>query len=108
MFTKSPSGKRCAAGAAALATASAGLLLLTAPTAQALPDNCTISSGSTLSSLCTGGTGQHRIRAVLNAPDPRLPQRIVLGDWAPVGQASVAANPWGPGSVAGVWVDRAD
>ncbi|MYU26112.1 hypothetical protein [Streptomyces sp. SID8352] len=108
MFTKSPSRKRSVIGAAAVAAAAAGMMLATAPAAQAAPGNCTISSGSSLSSLCTTGTGQHRIHAVLNPLDPRLPQRIVLGNWAPVGQPSVASNPWGSGYVASVWVDRID
>ncbi|MGY3064644.1 hypothetical protein ACVWZD_008966 [Streptomyces sp. TE3672] len=108
MFMKSPSRKRVT-GAVAFAAATAGLVLAMAPVAQAAPGDCTVSSGSgTLSSLCTSGTGQHRIHAVLNPLDPRLPQRIVLGDWAPVGQASVASNPWGAGYVASVWVDRTD
>lgn len=108
MFTKSLSKKRGIAGAMAVAAATAGMLLATAPAAQAVPGDCTISSGSSLTSLCTSGTGQHRIHAVLNPLDPRLPQRIVLGNWAPVGQTSVASNPWGPGYVASVWVDRID
>ncbi|MGW1410859.1 hypothetical protein [Streptomyces sp. NPDC002403] len=108
MFTKSLSKKHGVAGAVAVAAATVGLMLATAPAAQAAPDNCTISSGSSLSSLCTSGTGQHRIHAVLNPLDPRLPQRIILGDWAPVGQTSVVSNPWGAGYVASVWVDRID
>ncbi|MFJ6015069.1 hypothetical protein [Streptomyces sp. NPDC092952] len=108
MFVKSLSRKR-ATGAVALAVAAAGLVLAVAPAAQAVPGDCTVSSGSgTLSSLCSSGTGLHRIHVVLNPLDPRLPQRIVLGDWAPVGQASVVSNPWGAGYVANVWVDRTD
>ncbi|MFF9347008.1 hypothetical protein [Streptomyces sp. NPDC014734] len=108
MFTKSLSKKRGVAGAVAVAAAAAGMTLAMAPAAQAAPGDCTISSGSSLSSLCTSGTGQHRIHAVLNPLDPRLPQRIILGDWAPVGQTSVASNPWGAGYVVNVWVDRID
>ncbi|WP_335936441.1 hypothetical protein [Streptomyces sp. PTD5-9] len=108
MFAKSPSKKRGVAGAVAVAAATAGLMLATAPAAQAAPGNCTVSSGSTLSSLCTTGTGQHRIHAVLNPLDPRLPQRIILGNWAPVGQTSVASNPWGQEYVVSVWVDYTD
>ncbi|MFE7464310.1 hypothetical protein ACFU6R_09400 [Streptomyces sp. NPDC057499] len=111
MFTKPPasSRKRAVAGAMAVAAATAGMLLATTPAAQAAPGDCTTSSGgSSVSSLCTSGTGQHRIHAVLNPLDPRLPQRIILGNWAPVGQVSVASNPWGAGYVASVWVDRVD
>ncbi|WP_424862673.1 hypothetical protein [Streptomyces sp. MMS24-I29] len=108
MFTKSLSKKRGIAGAVAVAAATAGMMLATAPAAQAVPGDCTISSGSSLSSLCASGTGQHRIHAVLNPLDPRLPQRIILGDWAPVGQTSVASNPWGTAYVVSVWVDRID
>ncbi|WP_405708703.1 MULTISPECIES: hypothetical protein [unclassified Streptomyces] len=109
MFTKSPSRKRGVAGAVAFAAATAGMMLAMAPAAQAAPGDCTISSGSSsLSSLCTTGTGQHRIHAVLNPLDPRLPQRIILGNWAPVGQTSVASNPWGAGYVASAWADRVD
>ncbi|MFF3259869.1 MULTISPECIES: hypothetical protein [unclassified Streptomyces] len=106
MFAKPLPRKRGAA--VAVAAAATGMLLATAPAAQAAPDNCTISSGSSLSSLCTSGTGQHRIHAVLNPLDPRLPQRVVLGNWAPVGQASVASNPWGAAYVVNAWVDRTD
>ncbi|MFE6668698.1 hypothetical protein ACFVFH_34690 [Streptomyces sp. NPDC057697] len=109
MFTKSLSRKHGAVGAVAVAAATAGMLLATAPAAQAAPGDCTVSSGSSsLSSVCTSGTGQHRVHAVLNPLDPRLPQRIILGNWAPVGQTSVASNPWGAGYVANVWVDRID
>ncbi|MFF2014096.1 hypothetical protein ACFVWY_34225 [Streptomyces sp. NPDC058195] len=109
MFTKSPSRQRVVAGAVALAAATAGMMLATAPAAQAAPGTCTTASGSSsLSSLCTSGTGQHRVHAVLNPLDPRLPQRIILGNWAPVGQASVASNPWGAGYVVNIWVDLAD
>ncbi|MFF3172266.1 hypothetical protein ACFVQ0_06560 [Streptomyces sp. NPDC057900] len=108
MFTKSLPRKHGLAAAVAVAAATAGLTLATAPAAQATPGNCTVSSGSSLSSLCTSGTGQHRIHAVLNPLDPRLPQRIVLGNWAPVGQTSVASNPWGAGYVVNAWVDLAD
>ncbi|MFD0340197.1 hypothetical protein ACFVH0_16155 [Streptomyces sp. NPDC127117] len=109
MFTKSPSRKRGVAGAVAVAAATAGMMLATAPAAQAAPGGCTTSSASSsLSSLCTSGTGQHRIHAVLNPLDPRLPQRIILGNWAPVGQTSVASNPWGAGYVVSVWVDLVD
>ncbi|MEU9314990.1 hypothetical protein [Streptomyces sp. NPDC048295] len=106
---KSPSRKRGFAGAVAFAAATAGMLLATAPAAQAAPGDCTVLSGSsTLSSLCTSGTGQHRIHAVLNPLDPRLPQRIILGNWAPVGQTSTASNPWGAQYVVSAWVDRVD
>ncbi|MFJ7193958.1 MULTISPECIES: hypothetical protein [unclassified Streptomyces] len=109
MFMKSPSRKRGFAGAATFAAATAGILLATAPAAQAAPGDCTVlSGGSTLSSLCTSGTGQHRIHAVLNPLDPRLPQRIILGNWAPVGQTSAASNPWGAQYVVSAWVDRVD
>lgn len=105
-------GKRSVIGTAAVAMAAVGAMLTSAPSAQAAPTNCTVSygsgAGSTISSLCTGGTGHHRIHAVLNALDPRLPQRIVLGDWAPVGQASVAANPWGPGYIQSIWSETVD
>ncbi|MEE1743766.1 MULTISPECIES: hypothetical protein [unclassified Streptomyces] len=108
MFTKSLSKKRGVVGAVAVAAATAGMMLATAPAAQAAPGNCTISSESSLSSLCISGTGQHRIHAVLNPLDPRLPQRIILGNWAPVGQTSVASNPWGAGYVVSAWVDLVD
>ncbi|MER5275987.1 hypothetical protein ABT025_09525 [Streptomyces sp. NPDC002809] len=100
--------KRSVIGTAAVAMTAVGTLLAAAPAAQAAPDNCTISSASTVTSLCTGGTGHHRIHAVLRALDPRLPQRIVLGDWALPGQTSVATNPWGPGYVVSIWVDTVD
>lgn len=106
MFAKPLTKKRGVA--VAVAAAAAGMMLAAAPAAQAAPGNCTISSGSNLSSLCTSGTGQHRIHAVLNPLDPRLPQRIILGNWAPVGQASVASNPWGPSYVVNAWTDLAD
>ncbi|MEU8700387.1 hypothetical protein AB0C61_22510 [Streptomyces sp. NPDC048680] len=106
MFAKPLSKKHGAA--VAVAAAAAGIMLAAAPAAQAAPGNCTISSGSSLSSLCTSGSGQHRIHAVLNPLDPRLPQRVILGNWAPVGQASVASNPWGASYVVNAWTDLAD
>jgi hypothetical protein len=108
MFANSLPRKLGVAGAVAVAAATAGMMLATAPAAQAAPGNCTISSGSSLSSLCTSGTGQHRIHAVLNPLDPRLPQRIILGNWAPVGQTSIASNPWGAEYVVSAWADRID
>ncbi|MGW1230312.1 hypothetical protein [Streptomyces sp. NPDC001478] len=109
MFTKPSTHRRRVAGLAAFAAAVAGTTLALAPAAQAAPGTCTVSSTSgAVSSLCTSGTGLHRVHAVLNPLDPRLPQRIVLGNWAAVGQTSTAANPWGPSYVANVWVDRVD
>ncbi|MFF8697317.1 hypothetical protein ACF08W_34475 [Streptomyces sp. NPDC015144] len=110
---KSLSRKRATSAAVAFAATAAataaGLVLAVAPAAQAVPGDCTVSSGSgSLSSFCASGTGLHRIHAVLNPLDPRLPQRVVLGEWAPVGQSSVVSNPWGAGYVANVWVDRTD
>lgn len=105
-------GKRSVIGTAALAMTAVGAMLTAAPSAQAAPTGCTLSygggAGSTISSLCTGGTGHHRVHAVLNALDPRLPQRIVLGDWAPAGQASVATNPWGSGYIQSIWTETVD
>ncbi|MFE6973223.1 hypothetical protein [Streptomyces sp. NPDC057682] len=109
MFTKPPTHRRRVTGLAAVAATAAGMTLALAPAAHAAPGDCTVSSTSgSVSSLCTSGTGLHRIHAVLNPLDPRLPQRIVLGNWAAVGQTSTAANPWGPSYVANVWVDLID
>lgn len=102
--------RKTAIAAAAVAVAAAGTLLAGAGSAQALPGHCTIAhpTATTYASMCPVGTGHHRIHMVLHALEPILPDRIVLGPWAAVGQQSVATNPWGPQYIASMWVDTVD
>jgi hypothetical protein len=63
-------------------------LLATGSPAQAIPGDCTITnSGRTYSSLCTSGTGEHRIAVRVRFLTSPLTMDF-LGEWAPVGGTS--------------------
>ncbi|MEV7009484.1 hypothetical protein [Streptosporangium sp. NPDC051022] len=79
--------------AAALSTTAlltTGLLMGTTSGAYAIPDNCTTSvSGSTASSYCAGGTGEHYVSVVFRHPNPWIPGlQQISGPWKPAGQTS--------------------
>lgn len=94
--------KRRAAGAAVVAVAAIGATLFTATNASATPGNCTISygNGSTAASLCTTGTGSHRIDLVIFLPGDG--ENAVEGNWAAVGQYSRVNTSW---EIVNAWVE---
>jgi hypothetical protein len=60
-----------------------------ASSASAAPTNCTITYGSNWAqSLCTGGTGQHRINMHQRHFLPEVGLIACQGPWANVGQVS--------------------
>jgi hypothetical protein len=89
-------------GAAAIAVATAATVLFTATNASATPGNCTISygNGSTAASLCTTGTGMHRIDLVIFQANAG--ENAVEGNWAPVGQYSRVNTSW---EILQAWVE---
>lgn len=96
---------RSVIGAAALAVASAGMMLAAAGSAQADPGNCTITypSSNHIASVCTTGTGHQRLHMVLNALDPRNGQMPLVGNWAAPGESSTITYPsW---TIANVWIE---
>ncbi|WP_283134455.1 hypothetical protein [Rhizohabitans arisaemae] len=70
---------------------SAGLVVVSADAASAAPTNCTVhTSGNQASSLCTAGTGEHRIYVLQRHFMPGVgPVGPFIGPWQPVGTASV-------------------
>ncbi len=89
--------------AAALLTSA--LLAGTAPAANALPDNCTTSvSGSTASSYCTSGTGEHRVAVTVLHVNPAVGYAYNVGPWEPAGVVSSAYIP--PGTIISLRVER--
>lgn len=99
---------RSAIAAGTLAVAAA-TMLVTATSAQAAPGSCTITfpTATTVSSVCTSGTGHQRVHEVLNALDPRNGQAAVVGNWAAVGQQSTAVRPLG-WQIARTWIELSD
>jgi hypothetical protein len=100
---------RSAIAAGTLAVAAAVTMLVTAPGAQAAPGSCTITfpTATTVSSVCTSGTGHQRVHEVLNALDPRNGQTAVVGNWAAVGEQSTAVRPLG-WQIARTWIEVTD
>jgi len=94
--------KRRVAGATAVAAATLGAVLFTATNASAAPGNCTISygNGSTAASLCTTGTGHHRIDLVIFQANAG--ENAVEGNWAAVGQYSRVNTSW---EIVNAWVE---
>lgn len=94
--------KRRAVSAAVIAVAAAGTMLATAGSANATPSNCTISYGgiATAESLCTSGTGHHRIDLVIFQANAG--ENAVEGNWAAVGQYSTVNTSW---EILNAWVE---
>ncbi|TCO59500.1 hypothetical protein [Actinocrispum wychmicini] len=82
-------------GTAIVAVATAGILVATATNALATPGNCAVTfpSANYVSSLCTTGTGHHRVHMILDSSNPEAGRTAVMGDWASVGQYSTARYP---------------
>jgi hypothetical protein len=87
-------GRKAILGAVIAATTT-GTMLVAAPHAFATPGNCTISypSSSTVTSLCTSGTGSQEISVVMSQ-SPGGEVNEVAGNCAPVGQVSSVNVPW--------------
>lgn len=95
--------RRWAATASATLLLTGGLLAGTATSAFAAPENCTASyTGSWASSLCTTGTGEHRIMVLERHFMPGAGPILVEGPWAPVGSVSYTKIP--PHEIVNVWI----
>lgn len=83
----------------------AAALLATGAPAQAIPGSCTTSnSGTTYSSSCTSGTGEHRIAVwvkFLTSPT----YNTFYGPWAPVGGTSTTQATCGC-TVQATWIEK--
>jgi hypothetical protein len=77
--------------------AAAAAMVLVAQPAAAIPTDCTIFGGSTpttkFNSLCTGGTGEHRIRVVVQHFNPAIGRIVCEGPWVSVGAVSSTGCP---------------
>lgn len=85
----------------------AGTIVGAATNAAAIPTDCTISFGTTartVSSLCTGGTGEHRIRMLQRHFNPAVGLIPIEGPWVPVGATSTSG--YTPHEIISVWVDK--
>ncbi|MGH8881815.1 MAG: hypothetical protein ACRD0P_31450 [Stackebrandtia sp.] len=83
----------------------AAVLLTTGSPAQAIPGGCTISnSGTTYSSNCTSGTGEHRI-AVWVKFLTSATYHTFHGPWAPVGGTSTTQASCGC-TVQSFWTEK--
>ncbi|SEG40220.1 hypothetical protein SAMN05444920_102889 [Nonomuraea solani] len=92
-----------AAGAALLTTA---ILVAGAPSAYAAPADCgyQISTGERwATSLCTSGTGEHRIRVLQRHFLPEIGLIPIEGPWQPVGTVSYTGI--SPHTTVSVWVE---
>ena len=93
--------KRRVVSAAVIAAAAATTMLATATTASATPTNCTITTVNfNPASLCTGGTGHHRVDLVIFQANAG--QNAVEGNWAAVGQYSTVSTSW---TIVREWVE---
>ena len=81
----------------------AGTLLGTTSAASAAPTNCTLTYGSNWAqSLCTGGTGEHRVNMLQRHFDPTAGPILCQGPWAPVGTPSYTTC--APHTIVNVWI----
>jgi hypothetical protein len=99
---------RGAASAFAVASATALTLVVAAPNAMAAPSDCGIiftteGARNFVSSLCTSGTGQHRIHLTLQHFDPSVGRIPIVGEWANVGQYSTSGYP--PHQIIDKWIE---
>lgn len=103
--------KKGAVSAFAVSLTTAATLAVAAPGAMAVPGSCEIiftTQGTQrfVSSLCTSGTGQHRVHLTLQHFDPSVGRIPIVGDWANVGQFSTSAYP--PHRIIDQWVELRD
>ncbi|MBB5868224.1 hypothetical protein F4553_001603 [Allocatelliglobosispora scoriae] len=85
------------------AVVTAGTIAGTATGAAAAPTGCTITYGSNWAqSICTGGTGQHRINMLQQHFMPGAGGIICNGNWAEVGQISY--TPCANHTIVNVWI----
>lgn len=81
------------------------LLMSTASAAHAIPDNCTTQvAGSTVSSHCASGTGEHQVAVTVLHVNPAVGYVYNVGPWQPAGVTSTAALP--PGTIVSLRVNR--
>jgi hypothetical protein len=98
---------RWVAGPCIVSLLAAGTVVGAATSAAAVPSDCGISFNAaprTVSSLCTSGTGEHRIRMTLKHFDPSVGTIPIEGPWVGVGSYSTAQYP--PHQIIAVWVDK--
>jgi hypothetical protein len=82
----------------------AGTLIGTASGASAVPTDCAVTYGSNWAqSLCTGGTGEHRVSMLQRHFMPGAGPIICQGQWAPVGTPSYTGCAYH--TIVNVWVD---
>jgi hypothetical protein len=82
-------GRRLATLLSLTAVLTASSVIGTASGAAAVPTNCTVTYGSNWAqSLCTAGTGEHRIHMLQQHFMPGVGPIICVGPWAPVGAVS--------------------
>ena len=97
---------RLAAACGLVSVVTAGTVLGLAPDALATPSDCSIifnDNPRTVSSLCTSGTGEHRIHMILKHFDPSVGTIPVEGPWAPVGSLSTTGYP--PHQIISKWIE---
>jgi hypothetical protein len=82
----------------------AGALVSTASSASAQPTNCTVTYGSNWAqSLCTGGTGEHRVFMMQRHFLPEVGLIPCPGPWVPVGAVSYTRCAYH--TIVNVWVE---
>ncbi|RBQ18045.1 hypothetical protein DP939_22010 [Spongiactinospora rosea] len=75
-----------------------------APTAQAVPTNCTTGvNGSTAGSHCAGGTGRHQVAITVLHINPSVGYVYNTGPWVSAGTTSSAYFP--PGQIISIRVN---
>ncbi|MER6170031.1 hypothetical protein [Streptosporangium sp. NPDC001681] len=81
------------------------ILMSTASTAHAIPDNCiTQVAGSTVSSYCASGTGEHQVAVTVLHVNPAVGYVYNVGPWQPAGVTSTATLP--PGTIVSLRVNK--
>ncbi|GAA1669442.1 hypothetical protein GCM10009733_078590 [Nonomuraea maheshkhaliensis] len=97
--------RRWAAGAAS-ATLTTALLAAASPGASATPTGCTAQFATETRgaySLCTSGTGEHRIRVLQRHFLPEVGLIPIEGPWQPVGTVSYTGIT--PHTTVSMWVE---
>ncbi|MFB4290224.1 hypothetical protein ACBI99_21460 [Nonomuraea sp. ATR24] len=90
--------RKWATGLPAVTLLTTALFAGLAPAAHAVPTGCTTSvNGSTASSHCTGGTGQHQVAITVLHVNPAVGYVYNVGPWVSPGAVSSATIP--PGTI---------
>jgi hypothetical protein len=88
--------KRLLVSACIVPVVAVAIQVVAAPSALAIPSGCSIFYGSgttAFNSICTSGTGQHRIRIVVKHFNPAIGLIPCEGPWAAVGAVSSTGCP---------------